>query len=95
MDSAGIRELKNHLSRYLRRVRAGEPIAVTEHGRVIAELRPPATSTHGVDPYEALVARGALRPPLEQGDPLADWPDGSLRLPAGTAAALIDEDRSA
>lgn len=95
MDSAGIRELKNHLSRYLRRVRAGEPIAVTEHGRVIAELRPPSGATHAVDPYEALVAQGVLRPPLEQGDPLADWPDESLRLAPGTAAALIDEDRGA
>jgi hypothetical protein len=41
--------------------------------------------------YDHLVATGIVRPPLEDGDPLADWPD--LRLPAGTAADLIDIDR--
>src|SRR5438270_497358 len=46
------------------------------------------------DAYAELVAAGALRPPHDDGDPLADWPDPrALRLPAGTAAALIGEDR--
>ena len=39
--TVGTRELKNRLSHYLRRVReGGESIYVTDHGRVIAELRP-------------------------------------------------------
>jgi prevent-host-death family protein len=63
--SAGIRQLKNDLSRYIRRVEAGERIAVTAHGRVVAELVPPG-------------AASKARP---------------IRLPAGTAAALIDADR--
>lgn len=33
-----VRNLKNHLSEYLRRAAAGEDIRVTSHGRVIAHL---------------------------------------------------------
>ena len=33
-----VRDLKNHLSEYLRRVQAGEDIRVTSRGRVIARL---------------------------------------------------------
>jgi antitoxin (DNA-binding transcriptional repressor) of toxin-antitoxin stability system len=93
MTSTGIRELKDNLSRYVRRIEAGERIAVTAHGRVVAELGPPtrATRTGRRTQYENLVAAGIIRPPVESGDPLADWP--TLRLPAGTAAQLIEADR--
>ena len=40
MESVGIRELKTHLSRYLRRVRAGARLLVTERGRHIATISP-------------------------------------------------------
>lgn len=36
----GIRELSHNTSRYLARVKAGESLEVTEHGRVIAEITP-------------------------------------------------------
>jgi antitoxin (DNA-binding transcriptional repressor) of toxin-antitoxin stability system len=93
MSSTGIRELKNSLSRYIRRVEAGDRIAVTAHGRVVAELGPPATAsrTGRRSRYEELVMTGVVRPALERGDPLEDWPD--IRLPPGTATSLIDEDR--
>ena len=88
----GIRQLKDNLSRYIRRVEAGERIAVTAHGRVVAELAPPGMSKAGRrSRYEELVATGVIRPALESGDPLEDWPD--IRLPTGTGAALIDSDR--
>ena len=38
MKTAGIRELKNRLSEYIREVRAGECVLVTDRGEVIAEL---------------------------------------------------------
>jgi prevent-host-death family protein len=91
--TTGIRELKNNLSRYIRRVEAGERIAVTAHGRVVAELVPPGTTarkSHG-SRWDELIAAGILRPPLEAGDPFEDWPD--IRLPPGTAAELINADR--
>jgi prevent-host-death family protein len=40
MATAGIRELRQHLSRYIDRVKAGETIEVTERGRVVAALVP-------------------------------------------------------
>ena len=36
----GVRELRQNLSVYLDRVKAGETLEVTEHGRPVAELRP-------------------------------------------------------
>ena len=91
MDT-GIRELRDNLSRYIRRVESGERIAVTAHGRVVAELVPPGQASgpraHGR--LAALVASGAIRPPSDPGTPI-EWPD--IRLPKGTASALIDLDR--
>ncbi len=40
MDSVGVRDLKNDLSRHLKRVRAGTRLVVTERGRPIATLVP-------------------------------------------------------
>jgi prevent-host-death family protein len=36
----GIRQLKNNLSEYMRRVKAGETIIVTEHGKTIGQIGP-------------------------------------------------------
>jgi antitoxin (DNA-binding transcriptional repressor) of toxin-antitoxin stability system len=93
MTSAGIRELKDNLSRYIRRIEAGERIAITAHGRIVAELVPPGAtaSVRGPSRFDELVAAGVIRPPIEPGDPTEDWPD--IRLPRGTAAELIDADR--
>jgi prevent-host-death family protein len=92
MTSAGIRELKDNLSRYIRRIEAGERIAITAHGRVVAELVPPGSGSRGdTTPFDDLLASGIIRPPVEEGDPADGWPD--IRLPAGTAAGLIDADR--
>jgi antitoxin (DNA-binding transcriptional repressor) of toxin-antitoxin stability system len=88
----GIRELKDNLSRYIRRIEAGERISVTAHGRVVAELVPPGgVRTSAGSRWEELLAAGILHPPVEAGDPFEDWPD--IRLPPGTAAELIDSDR--
>jgi antitoxin (DNA-binding transcriptional repressor) of toxin-antitoxin stability system len=93
MASAGIRELKDNLSRYIRRIEAGERIAVTAHGRVVAELVPPGAKARAGrrTGFDELVMAGVIRPAMEAGDPLAEWPD--IRLPPGTAAELIDSDR--
>jgi prevent-host-death family protein len=90
MDTVGIRELKNNLSHYVRQAMAGIRVAVTDRGVVVAELIP---SRPGAPPsrYDELVDSGIIRPAIEGGDPLADFP--SLKLPRGTAAAFINEDR--
>ena len=38
---------KDNLSRYIRRIEAGERVVVTSHGRAVAELIPPATHRPG------------------------------------------------
>jgi prevent-host-death family protein len=89
---AGIRELKNNLSRYIRRVEAGDRVQVTAHGRVVAELVPSVQNHQSrSSEFDRLIASGVIAPPIEGGDPLEDCPD--IRLPVGTAATLIDSDR--
>lgn len=91
--TVGIRELKDNLSQFVRRVEAGERVQVTAHGRVVAELVPPASGARGrvVPRFEALVAAGIVVPAAEQGDPTAGWP--VIRMAPGTALELLDEDR--
>ena len=92
VTSTGIRELKDNLSRYIRRIEAGERIVITAHGRVVAELvQPGALARSTPRRFDELVASGVIRPPLEDGDPTEGWPD--IELPAGTAAELIDAER--
>jgi antitoxin (DNA-binding transcriptional repressor) of toxin-antitoxin stability system len=93
MAAVGIRELKNNLSRFVRRVERGERVAVTAHGRVVAELGPPRRIGQHDRPSRlaALAQAGVLRPPVEAGDPLAVLPQ--IRLPRGAAARLIEADR--
>ena len=40
MDTVGIRELKSHLSRHLKRARSGARLTVTDRGRAIATISP-------------------------------------------------------
>lgn len=88
----GIRELKNNLSRYIRQVEAGERVVITAHGRVVAELVAPGAVNRELGrPFDRLVASGVITPPAEDGDPLEGCPP--IRLPRGTAIALIDRDR--
>lgn len=60
MTAVGIRELKNQLSRYLKRVRTGERLVVTERGNPVAILSPPP-STPADRRIEALLRRGTAR----------------------------------
>ncbi len=93
MISTGIRELKNNLSHYVRQLEAGKRIAVTAHGRVVAELVPPATGAGaaGSSRYAELVAAGVIEPAAQPNALPPPWPD--IRLPPGNVAELIDSDR--
>ena len=78
METVGIRELKSGLSRYLKRVRAGAMVTVTERGRAIATISPVETPAD-TGWAHAMVASG-----------LAEWAGGK---PAGArplAAAASD-----
>jgi prevent-host-death family protein len=76
----GIRDLKNNLSRYIRRIEAGERVVVTARGRVVAELVPPGAGSRSQrSEFDRLVACGTITPPIEDGDPLEGCPE--IRLP--------------
>lgn len=38
--TVGVRELKSQLSKYLRQVKSGRTVVITEHGKVVAQLGP-------------------------------------------------------
>ncbi len=54
----GIRELKAKLSAYMRRVKAGETIVITEHGKPVGRIVPVGRSTH--EQIAALVHAGLI-----------------------------------
>jgi prevent-host-death family protein len=59
MERIGVRELRQHASRYLDRVKSGETVEVTERGRLIALLVPPNPATTA---RARLIAEGRLLP---------------------------------
>ena len=87
--------MKDNFSEYVRRAEAGERIAVTAHGRVVAMLGPVEQEARGRrrSRFDELVAEGVIRVATERGDLPENWPATNIRLPKGTAAALIDADR--
>ena len=59
-DEVGVRELRDHLSRYLDRVKGGTEVVVTDHGVPIAYLVPRPRSSKLAE----MIATGRARPPL-------------------------------
>ena len=58
-DDVNVRELRQNISKYLRRVLKGERLRVLSRGRPVAILGP---LTDGSGPIERLVAEGRLAP---------------------------------
>ncbi len=94
MRTIGIRQLKAQLSRVLRDVQAGETIHVTDRGRVVAEVRRPDASLGADDSPERALARLAAQGHLRLAEPPAEpYELSPVTSPAGTARALLDEER--
>jgi prevent-host-death family protein len=90
----GVRELRQNLSVYLRRVEKGETLDVTEHGRLVARLAPaPAPEMTILD---RLIAEGratpARRPTSALPDPV-ELPLGALSVSEALRQMREDEDR--
>ena len=58
----GVRELKDSLSSYLRRARAGDHIVVTDRGQPVARLVPPDLPA----PLIEMIREGRLIPPRQR-----------------------------
>jgi prevent-host-death family protein len=87
MATVGVRELRQNLSRYLDRVKAGETLIVTEHGREVARLVPLQSNA-----YAEVATRFGADVPGERLDRIAARlrPAGA---PAGTTDAFLAESR--
>lgn len=89
----GVKNLKNNLSAYLRQVRKGVRVLVTDHDRVIAELTQPrgdiASRVHPL--LTEWISAGTFRPAMGRKKKL---PTSPVRLPEGTAQRLLDAERS-
>ena len=93
MISVGVRELKNRLSRYLRMVRAGEEILITDRGEAVAELRQPANGPDKAAYPE--LARRARTGKVRLGAPNRSdlYPSLPPSVPPGAARLLLREER--
>ena len=86
-QQVGVREIRQNLSKYLKRVEEGETFEVTDHGRPVATLGP-VRRTHSPT-LERLAAQGWAI--LGTGENLADIGE-PIELPEGpTASEILDE----
>ncbi len=91
VERVGVKNLKNNLSAYLRQVKRGRRVLVTDRDEVIAEIAKPRGERSDLPPLlEEWIRRGELRPGRRPRRPL---PTSSVRFPAGTAQRLLDLDR--
>lgn len=95
MKAVNLRELKNRLGGYVREVRAGEVILVTDRGQVVAELRPPLHDTRAVSSVERALDRLAREGKVRLGLPNSEdaYPVVRRRMRDGVVERLLDEDR--
>jgi len=85
-SEVGIRELKNGLSSYIERVRAGEEVIVTDRGRPVARL---SAIDAASDRLADLVSAGVVRPPTRKA---RRRPQRRIE-PTGSVSDLVVEQR--
>jgi prevent-host-death family protein len=84
----GTRELKNKLSEYLRRVKAGETIIVTEHGKTIGQIIPMKESIE--ERMKGMIAAGQA---AWNGEKLSPYKTVIHNRGKGLLSDLVIEDR--
>ena len=86
--------MKNRLAEYVREVRAGEGVLVTDRGQLVAELVPPGPATAGGGVPSGLVALAKSgRLTLGAENNAAAYPKLSRLLKRHRAAELLDAER--
>lgn len=88
MDQIGVRELRQHASRYLARVERGENLEITDRGRPVARLVPVRSNL-----WELLLASGQVLAPTGEGDVLDERPDDLGIDVSGRLAAMREDER--
>jgi len=96
MKSVGLRELKNRLSEFVREVRSGEPVLITDRGEVVAEIVPPGQPQNQphVPSALAILARNGFLTLGSPNEPAA-YSELPPLLKLRCAADLLDEERGA
>lgn len=82
----GIKELRDHLSRYLDVVREGHEVTVTDHGTAVARLVP----LDRPRPLDRLIAEGLVTPALVR---KRSRPIGRGISTTGTVSDLVADQR--
>jgi prevent-host-death family protein len=97
MKSVGVKQLKSKLSEYLRLVRSGEVVLVTDRDEVVAELRPARRQLKSMDSLEELLDSLAERGEITRASKPKRrwrWRMAGLGLSHGSAQAILDEIRA-
>lgn len=89
MQRVGIREMRQHLSRYARRARSGESFLITDRGMEVALLAPAPARASAID--RLVAERGARRGHGVLLDAIDDLPEPIAGPPT---ADVLDELRA-
>lgn len=95
LKRANIGELKTHLSAYLKGVKNGGMVLVTERNKPVAKIVPLDEDDLYETEEEQLIAEGVLSPP-KSNEPLPDsfWDDKRLpKVPLDVILRVIREER--
>ena len=92
MHSVNIADLKNQLSTYLNKVRAGEEIVIKDRNLPIAKIVPLALADDMEAEELALIASGQMTPPRNEKLPEDFWKIGP-RLSITKAVQAVTQDR--
>lgn len=95
MKSVGIRDLKNKLSEYVREVRSGEAVLVTDRGEVVAELIPPGPGDERGVPSALLTLARRGHVTLGVSNDASVYPKLPCILKRIRAVDLLNEERGA
>jgi prevent-host-death family protein len=91
MITAGIRELKNQLSRYIALVKKGDDVLITERGRIIARVVKESSRRSSLrQALQLLVLKGQVIMPTREINRDIAKP---IKLPGKAVSEIVLEDR--
>ena len=94
MQAVGVRDLKSRLTHYLRLIKGGERVIVTERGKPIALIRPldGVEAQASIEEHLAVLAKqGLIRLPLKKGR--FDLKTPPIKTKGKLASRIVIEDR--
>ena len=94
MEKVSVSRLKDQLSAYLEKVRAGQTVTVTDRNRPVAQLIPIPQQKSEDEHVARLVAQGIVRLPKGQPPDMKEFLDRRPVIEnAGVLEALLEERR--